>query len=253
MAVADIVRPGDRAEIQVVQQLEFQNKDSQLAKVHKSQVLDVLDNGNIVMAIPLDGTQLVLMPLGVRLEIVFYSNTGLYKCIALIVERYKRDNVYMQEVELKTELEKFQRREFYRYNCLLDMSYYVMTEEEEKLESGGEIFIHIQETDGRERENTAKIVDISGGGLRFNTLLLETDRELKTNQKLLLWFRLKNEHMDKEYHIVGDVIACVRKNSQGESYYEGRVKFDIQDEKIREEIIRYIFEEERKLRQRESR
>ena len=68
------------------------------------------------------------------MEFVFYSGGFLYKSIGQIVERFKRDNIYTLEVELKTRLEKFQRREFYRYECSIDFKFFELTEEQEILQ-----------------------------------------------------------------------------------------------------------------------
>ena len=62
---------------------------------------------------------------------------------------------------------------------------------------------------------------------------------------------LQNENLNKQYYIMGSVISCSRTEQQAsENRYEVRTKFQIRDATIREEIIRYIFEEERKSRQR---
>ena len=86
------------------------------------------------ISMPTEGTKLILLPLDVRLEFVFYSGGFLYKSIGQIVERFKRDNIYTLEVELKTRLEKFQRREFYRYECSIDFKFFELTEEQVHVE-----------------------------------------------------------------------------------------------------------------------
>ena len=52
--------------------------------------------------------------------------------------------------------------------------------------------------------------------------------------------------------IVGNVIACVEVRLPVKVVYESRIRFHIEDNRMREEIIRYIFEEERKVRQKEN-
>ena len=90
-----------------------------------------------------------------------------------------------------------------------------------------------------------KIVDLSGGGIRFYT-----EKPVKADACLLLDIRLKNETMDKQFHIPARVLDCHRVENIQEVRYELRAKFFIRDDKVREEIIHYIFEEERKTRQR---
>lgn len=245
MTVAELIRPGDKIDISFIQQLENMNAGV-ASKVYKSQVLDFKANGNLEISMPSEGTRLILLPLGVRLEFVFYTKGGLYRAMGQIKERYKSDNVYMLEIELKTQIEKFQRREFFRYPCVLDFNYYEITEEEAKFESAEALLIHLREVDEfNNREYEGSIVDLSGGGIRFRT-----PKELQPNQWLLFSIHLQNENLNKHYYIVGSIISCVRADRALEKMYEVRAKFEIRDSNTREEIIRFIFEEERKSRQR---
>lgn len=246
MTIEELIRPGDKVDISYVQQVEWRESSRELPKIYKSQVLDLKDNGNLEVAMPSEGGKLVLLPLGVRFEFVFFSRGGLYRAIGQVVERYKRDNVYMLEIELKSQPEKYQRREFFRYPCILNMSYYILTEKEARSESGKALFIKIHgEEDAAEREYLGQIVDLSGGGIRFYT-----EYELQNGQSALFEIHLENEAMDKRYYIIGDIISCIRTNKSDEMHYEARAKFVIRDDNVREEIIRFIFEEERKTRQR---
>ena len=249
MTVADLIQPGDKVDISFIQQLENLDVDEKESRTYKSQVLDFKENGNLEISMPSVGTRLILLPLGVRLEFVFFTKNGLYRAMGQIKERYKSDNVYMLEIELKTQLEKFQRREFFRYPYVLDINYYTITDEEAKFESGDALLIHIREIgETEEREYAGSIVDLSGGGIRFRT-----DKELEADEHLLFSMHLQNENLNKQYYIIGKVISCVRSERIGQmpgKKYEVRAKFQIRDNNTREEIIRFIFEEERKERQR---
>ena len=231
MAFTDLIKPGDKIDIRLLQQVENEERTGDTVKVYKSQVLDINKRGNLEISMPTEGTKLILLPLDVRLEFVFYSGGFLYKSIGQIVERFKRDNIYTLEVELKTRLEKFQRREFYRYECSIDFKFFELTEEQADLAT-----------------RTGTIVDISGGGIRFNS-----DTELKSGDHILAVAHLANERMNQEFHIVGSVISCEKKEQVTEKKYVSRVKFMIKDDRVREDIIRYIFEEERLTRQKDKR
>lgn len=249
MTVEELIRPGDKVDISFVQQVENINTAGEAQQVYKSQVLDLKENGNLDISMPSEGSRLILLPLGVRLEFVFYSKGGLYRAMGQIKERYKSENIYMLEIELKTQLEKFQRREYFRFPCILDFNYYTITEEEAKFESGDALLIALREND-KEGKNSAReyegnIVDLSGGGVRFRTA-----EELKPNQKLLFEIHLQNENLNKQYYIIGSVISCIPAEKASDKLFEIRAKFQIRDTSTREEIIRFIFEEERKSRQR---
>lgn len=86
-------------------------------------------------------------------------------------------------------------------------------------------------------------LDFSGGGIRFIS-------QEKYNKEDLIVIRLKISYDDeyKIYSVVSRVISSIPAKN-GRENIEHRVEFVDLDSKIREEIIRYIFREERKQRQ----
>ena len=70
---------------------------------------------------------------------------------------------------MKSQPEKFQRREYFRYPCLLDFKYYELTAEQAMLDSVDAIFSEIRDEHFYEKERKGKIMDLSGGGIRFTT------------------------------------------------------------------------------------
>ena len=82
MTVAEIIQPGDKVDISFLQQVERRNADmeQELPKVYKSQVLDVKENGNLEISMPSENGRLVLLPLSIRLEFVFFSRGGMCIC-----------------------------------------------------------------------------------------------------------------------------------------------------------------------------
>lgn len=246
MTVSEVIRPGDKIDISFSQRVERIGEEGELPRTYKSKVLDLKENGNLEISMPSEGGKLVLLPLGVRYEFVFFSRGGLYRAVGQVRERYKSENVYMLEIELKSQLEKYQRREFFRYPCVMDMNYYTIAEEEADLGSGEAVFIKLREEEDEPRqEYSGIIVDLSGGGIRFRT-----KRELENGQYILFEIHLENESFNKQYYLIGRVISCVPADKGPERQFEARAKFLIKDNNIREEIIRFIFEEERKSRQR---
>lgn len=248
MTVSDVIRVGDKIDIRLVQQIESTDKSKEIPEVYRSQVLDIKENGNFEIAMPTEKGRLILLPLGVRFEFVFYSyNGGLYRSIGQIVERYKKDGFYMLEVQLRTTLEKFQRREFYRYNCAIDFVFYELEEEQKNMNSADDIIRAMAAGELKMQSYQGVMVDLSGGGMKFRS-----PQELKPGDRVLVRLRLTNDKMDRQFHIIGSVIANVVVHTSANVLYESRIKFHIEDDKIREEIIRYIFEEERKNRQKEK-
>ena len=81
--------------------------------------------------------------------------------------RYLKENVYLMLMELKSPLEKFQRREFYRFECVMDIQYMTITEEEVGIDDITELKEHHRLTYPEDLVESAVAVDISGGGIRF--------------------------------------------------------------------------------------
>ena len=90
------------------------------------------------------------------------------------------------------------------------------------------------------------IVDISGGGLRFiSDYKYEKDSFILCNYKLFV----KGE--SKQYKLVCKILD-VRELENRPGEYEHRVQYMNMDNEEREEIIQFIFEEERRNRHRQK-
>ena len=91
------------------------------------------------------------------------------------------------------------------------------------------------------------ILDISGGGARF------TSSNSLTNVKyLLLEFQLPQENKKTPLDI--DVVAKVidSKQTDAQDKYTHRVKFYFKDPRMKEQLIGYVFQEERRIRKKEQ-
>ena len=221
--VSDILRPGNKVEIKAVQKIERQGSTGEIAHVYTSRIQEIHENGDIDISMPIEEGKYVLLHLGVRFEFVFYAEKNLYRAIGQVKERFKSNNIYMLKVELKTQLAKFQRREYYRFPCVMDMKYY-----------------RIAENESKERD-TEKLLEH-----RF-----VSEEKFEANQFVLMELELISDNMDKQYHIKGRIVGW-KKLEYREPRYETRIEFIMEDNKVREDIIRYIFEEERKKRRNEK-
>lgn len=242
MTLSEMIHPGDKVEIRLLQEVRQMGRSGENVKVYLSKVLDVDDRGGIEIAMPMEEGTLVMLGLGVRYEFIFIGKAGMYQAVGQIRQRYKKDNIYMLLVELRSQPEKFQRREFFRYTKQIKVFYYPITEEEADMESGNAIFIMLQKSKGRE-EQSGQLLDISGGGGR-----LQSDEPFGDESYVLIGVHLKSETINKQYYIPSKVIKCAP--GKEKTKYESHVKFLFKDTKTSEEIIRYIFEKERMERQR---
>lgn len=241
--ITNVIHLGDKTDIRMVQQAERQAETGIAAHIYKSQVNDITPDGGIEVTMPIEHGKVVLLSLGVRYEFVFYTNGGLYHAVGRIKERYKRDNIYVFLIELQSQLEKFQRREFYRYPCLIDIKFYQISEQDAKRVPSDRILQMFRESGQfQTAQKDGMLLDLSGGGAKF----IGKDK-LETDSYILIVVRLSSSSMDKQYFIKGHVLASEEaENRWGK--IETRVQFIFHDNRMQEEIIRYIFEEERKIR-----
>ncbi len=238
--LSKFISEGDKVELRPVEKSLASNSEEP-QKLYYSQVIDILSEDTLEIIMPMEQTKLILLPVDSEYDLIIYGDTGLFQCFGRIIDRYKSDNLYVLVVELTSNLRKYQRREFYRFSCALDMCARSLEEEE------------IQEIEDKDITSLlpglplkrSVIVDISGGGLRF----MSTQRYEVDSLVYCCYHLLKNGER-KLYEVVGKVLA-VRELENKKGTYEHRVQYYNMDTEVREEIIKFIFEEERKSRKKE--
>ena len=184
---------------------------------------------------PMEKQKLVLLPVDGEFDLYFYSDNGLYQCYARVVDRYKNNSLYVLVLDLISNLRKHQRREYYRFSCALEMNSRQLEEEEVALAGKAEDVLSPQLPLKR-----SIIVDISGGGLRF-----VANYAYEVQSLILCKYDLLVNGETKEYNLVGKVLS-VREIENRKGVFEHRVQYVNVDDTEREEIIKYIFDEERK-------
>lgn len=231
------VSEGMRVELQASEFVRGDAPDFR-EKIFVSKVYDVMSEDTMEILMPMEQQQLVLLPVDREFVLRFYGETGLYQCTAMVTDRYKSGNVYILLMELTSNLQKFQRREYYRFSCVVEMNTRNLTEEEsERLEKEGKT-----EFDENVMLHRAVIVDISGGGIRF-----VSRQRFMPGSQIVCRFGLVVGGNHKQFEVMGRVLAS-RTLENRSSTYEHRVQFVNIHKNVREDIIKYVFEEERKSR-----
>lgn len=236
--LSKFLRPGDRIELQMV---ERHKKEDEGQRVFVSEIHEILSEDQMEIVMPMEKTKLILLPVDVEYDLTIYAQHGLFQCFARVIDRYKSNNVYILVVELTTNLRKHQRREYYRYSCALDMGSRELEENEIKAVELKEPFLL---TPGLPIKRSV-IVDISGGGLRF-----VSEQKYEPDSLICCSYSLLQNGEKKLYEIIGKVLTVTELSNRRGSY-EHRVQYVDLDKDVREEIIRFIFEEERKNRKKE--
>lgn len=238
--LSTFVIPGNKVEIQAVERVKYSD-ETESKKVYQTTVYDVISEDRFELYMPMEKTKLILLSVDAEYDLYFYTPSGLYQCFARVIDRYKSDNTYILLMELSSNLRKFQRREYYRLSCALEMNARSLEKEEVQSVEKKETYL----VPGLPLKRSI-IVDISGGGIRFIG-----DYEYKTDSMICCRYHLVVEGKDKEYNLVAKVIS-VRELEDRPGTFEHRAQYININTMEREEIIRFIFEEERKARKREK-
>lgn len=236
------VVPGCRVDLQTIDRSKERIRDKTAnsgegRKSYQSRVIDVLSEDRVEISMPMEQSKLILLPVDGEYDLYFYSDSGLYQCYARVVDRYKDNTLYVLVLDLISNLRKHQRREYYRFSCALEMNSRQLEEEEERaMESNSEEEFLTPQLPLK----SSIIVDISGGGLRF-----VANYAYEVQSKILCKYNLLINGVYKEYNLVGKVLN-VRELENRQGVFEHRVQYVNVDANEREEIIKYIFDEERK-------
>jgi c-di-GMP-binding flagellar brake protein YcgR len=245
MKVTDVITLGDKIDIQLSRQAEIEEKGGEKAVVYQSSVCDYLSDAELEIAMPSIGGRMVLFQIGAECSFVFYSKGGMYTCKGIVQQRYRKDGLYLLSVLIKTKPVKFQRREFFRVDYITKIEYYSITEEIANKDTMREV---LDATESIRQEGIAgqgNTQDISGGGTRFSSAEL-----LEPYSYLLLTFQLTNDRVRENFQLVAQVISTAP-SEKASGLYVNRVSFLFKDLKEQERIVRFVFDEERRIRSKE--
>lgn len=212
-------------------------EEIQEKRVFMSQLLDIMEDEKMKISMPMEQGKIIPIPVNARMDACFYTPKGLYQCKIVITDRYKEGQIFILVVEMASPLKKYQRRQYFRLGCIIDIKYRTISKQE--LEE----YTHRNDLI-KERcfmEGTA--LDISGGGIRF-----VSERKLEKDQEILISLDISYGKQSKSYGLLGRVIMSYEAKSKV-GLYEHRIEFINMQGGVRESLIKYIFEEERRQRQ----
>lgn len=208
-------------------------------KVFISKVYDFIDENTLQIAMPIYDGKIVPLSVGTKFSACFYTDKGLYECDVVVSSRYKDGNLFFLDISMLSSLKKVQRREFFRYSCLLNGKIRVMSDEE--YESG------VSSEDENEADwNDMRIVDISGGGLK-----LYCSKHIDSNEVVKVSFVLPIERDVYRLNLTGRILRSTILEGRSD-IYDTRVEFLNINPAERDKIVKYIFESERMNRAKET-
>lgn len=243
MKISDFMQPGDRIDIQLIYQIERQKNGEDIeVKLYKSNVCDCLSENSLEILMPTENGKMVLFQAGMRCEMIVYTRHGMYKLNAVTKNRYKQDNLYMLVMDLLEPPVKFQRREFFRISYIADLKFYRVSPEIAELKTTEELFLAVHNPENGFQVNTGTLQNISGGGIRFLSAQAE-----EAGSYIVAELRLAGDTYDETFFLLCKVISSEPVPEQPDKI-SNRARFIYKDLKDREKIVRFVFEEERRIR-----
>lgn len=207
---------------------------------YASQVFEIRNDNILRVSMPIEHGRIIPLSKGKKFDAFFYTAKGLYQCRVIIIDRFKINNIYMMDIELLTEPVKYQRRQYYRLELNIPVRYMQITETESNVMANEEELP--ERLENLSEYHTGDTIDISGGGLRFTG-----DTLVEKGNRLAVVFDIDYEGNIERYVLAADVIMSFA-IPQHHGMYEHRVEFKDISKENREMLIKYIFQEERKIR-----
>lgn len=233
---SEVLRPGERVDLEMIPAFGETEEEK---KYYITKIYEIPDDDHIDVLMPMEKTKLLLLETDTEFQAFFYGRKGIYACEARVAERYREEQFVVASLEITSELKKQQRREYYRYSCVIGMNTRRLTEEE---------MVQYETTKNSDLlgqpEDKSVIVDISGGGMRFVTPIAYEKGDL-----VYCRFLLSTGEQQKTYSCVVKILNSQPVGNHTKNV-EYRGEFRYLDDRKREAIIHYIFEEERRMRRR---
>ncbi|MDO5403482.1 MAG: flagellar brake protein [Eubacteriales bacterium] len=205
-----------------------------------SQIMDMTDD-LLTCAMPIHEGHIVPLENGAEYDVFFYAQKNIYKGICRVESRGKEGNIYTCQLRPLTKLVKFQRRQFYRLPCTIDVLLTPMVELE--------MLAYLKDKKVPDklinRADKVMAVDISGGGIR-----IISNQKYAKGAFAALEFVLYIQNQAVNVRIMGQIIQIIKSGNDNQ-LYDYRIQFREILRDVQDNIVKYIFEEQRKMRRKE--
>lgn len=188
---------------------------------------------------------------GDEYNLCFYTSAGLFLSRARVKARFREKNMFGLTMELLARPTKYQRRQFFRLDCVMKMRYRIVTPEEKKLrdfiaeskfDDPQVMEVYMQKLEGMMGDwERGTLTDISGGGVRF-----KCREKMEPDQLLEISVPLAFENETRALCCLVRVVAIADIMLKGSSEIELRCQFFQLEKARRELVVKYVFEEQRR-------
>jgi c-di-GMP-binding flagellar brake protein YcgR len=212
------IETGQKLEIEIYEE----TTGDVLETLFTSEFESAVDDYTAIIATPIHEGVIYPVRKNALINVYYIYNMNLYRFKAKVVERVLVNNISLLKIGLISEIFKNQRRSFYRFEVIRELMAGLFIEDSE---------------DPMEYHN-AITIDISGGGF-----CIRCNEEYKVNDFLKCILKLNGQLINA----IGRLVRVDQVTDDSKYQYEYGMVFKSISRNNREEIIRYIFRQQRKL------
>ena len=249
--MSHLIETGTKLELKKIRHVETVPEVSYVSRFLYQKSVD-----EAVIEMPVKAGAMVPLEPGETYQVCFFTSKGLYQCQSQVIDRYYEDSLPVAVLKLRSEFEKLQRRQYYRMECLLQLEFATISEDDLKkmVLQKGTLGDQIAKKDGADvSEQSVKvryypgtILDLSGGGIRYNS-----GHAAESGDIVAIHVAFTDPDLQRLHTLFAKVLTVLPVQNRS-GVFEHRVEFVAITNAERERIIRYIFLEERKRRKREA-
>ena len=214
-----------------------------------STVQEIPDAGRLLLSMPVYRGQMVRIPEQALLHIVYFRPNGMFSFMAQLLRLDERDGCSRMALEVKSPISQYQRRDFVRLETALNVLVRLVATGDRmaRRTTADSLRLLLRAPAHKaprpmlrdEMIYACVTTDISGGGAKFYTR-----HQFEEGSLLECGFSLKNGNT---LYFDGVVLRCAPE--QKEDYqYIATLHFINIDEQARRKLIRYIFDQQDKVR-----
>ncbi|OPJ57108.1 flagellar brake protein [Alkalithermobacter paradoxus] len=208
-----------KKKLEIGQKLQIEIETSDIKENNLiSQLLEIVSEDEYFIAVPIVNTSLFPIYVGSKITIYYtIESSGVFKFSAEVIDRKKGDISYLH-IKRISEIKKIQRRDYFRLEISIPIELYDL---------------------GDNLISKGYTKDISGGGI--SAIL---DRKIQNN----IYVYCKIDIDNKKYKLHSKIVrsGIYEKNTD---LFEIGISFEKIDNKERNNIVGFIFKEQRKLMQ----
>lgn len=229
-----VLKPGVPLEL-VGRKYKLDDAEAQEKKMASS-IHDIGGDNRLTITNPMIKSRLIPLHSGERYNAFFFASK-IYTAPIEVIKSRSEGNIRVVDIKLSSDIEKYERRAFFRLETSIPVRYLVLTPENandfREATKNGTLLRMPGFKDGT-------TLDISGGGIRFTS-----KTEVPDSAMVITHLVAESANgQKKNYIFLGKLVRTGLLNNQ-RGHYEHCMKFIDMKQEAREEFVRFIFEWER--------